>query len=241
MSNSTIPKMNLSLVMTITNPQSSAQLDKLYRKAGLKIQYRFLGEGTATSDIIDYFGLGTSEKDITITVVPLRLVNKLLTYIANELDLHRPGHGIAFSMPISCVSKPVLKMMNINYEEAPIIENKEEGRIMEKSEFNLVIATANQGYGEEIIEAAKEVGVRGGTVIHGRRIGMEETLKFWGISVHAEKEIIAIVVKRDMRVQLMKVLGEKFGIRSDAGALILSLPVDDIVGLGEEITFDEKR
>ena len=45
----------------------------------------------------------------------------------------------------------------------------------------------NQGYSEEVMNAARAAGAGGGTVLHSRRIGDEEALSFWGISVQDQK------------------------------------------------------
>ena len=44
-----------------------------------------------------------------------------------------------------------------------------------------------------------------------------------------EKEIISILTQSDKRMSIMRAINEKFGLRSEAKAMILSLPVEDLV------------
>lgn len=232
--NDTLKRPALHLLVVITNTVDAKKTDSLLRKAALPLQYRCNGEGTASSEALDLLGIGSSDKIITICVAPKVAVHKLVKVLSNELDLHKPGHGIVFSVPMSGVSNPVLQIMDVNRcnEIGKHIEREGE-HMAENSAFSLVLAAVNQGYSEEVMETAKENGAMGGTVIHARRLGMEETFKFWGISLQSEKEIIAILVPKEKRIPLMKSLGENHGMKTEAHGMILSLPVDSVAGIQE--------
>jgi len=64
-----------------------------------------LGRGTADSTILDYLGLGETEKDIFLLSVRKSEASKLLESLKEELQLEKPGHGIAFSIPLSSVAE----------------------------------------------------------------------------------------------------------------------------------------
>jgi len=68
-------------------------------------------------------------------------------------------------------------------------------------------------------------------VIHARRIGMEDSVKFFGISVQAEKEIVAILAPREIKNDIMKAINQSVGLATQAHGIIFSLPVDNIAGL----------
>jgi len=97
----------------------------------------------------------------------------------------------------------------------------------------LIAVIANQGYSDDIMAAARPAGASGGTVFHSRKIMDEETAKFWEFSVQEEKEIVLIVASNEKKKDIMKAISEKCGLHSDAKGLILSLPVDSIIGLAD--------
>ena len=75
------------------------------------------------------------------------------------------------------------------------------------------------------------MGASGVTVLHSRRIGSEESMKLWGISVQQEREIILIIARKEDKRAIMQVIGKQFGMQSEANGIVLSLPVDGITGL----------
>lgn len=101
---------------------------------------------------------------------------------------------------------------------------------MSSFKHELIIIISNQGFTEEIMETAKLNGARGGTVIHGRGTSNEETVKFFGIKVQPEKELLLIVTTEDKKSAIMKAVTDNHGFNSEARSLCFSLPVSEIVG-----------
>ena len=64
---------------------------------------------------------------------------------------------------------------------------KKGSETMPESAYEMIIAVANQGYIEPIMEAARSAGAGGGTVIHAKGTGMEGMGKFFGVSLAAGK------------------------------------------------------
>ena len=89
----------------------------------------------------------------------------------------------------------------------------------------------NQGYVDLVMDAARDAGAYGGTVIHAKGTGMEQAEKFMGVSLAAEKEMIFIVAKKEQKNQIMQAIMEKAGLDSKAKSIVFSLPVTDTAGL----------
>jgi hypothetical protein len=183
---------------------------------------------------MDVLGLTSLDKDVTLCVVPRFAVHRALRALSDELGLYKPGHGIAFAIPLSGISSQAISRFEgfFSDEFKQQLEN-EVSNMVESCEYCLVMAAVDQGFSEEVMATAKKCGVTGGTVIHGRRLGVEEKMKFWGISVQSEKELIAIIVPRADKLTLMQTIGEKFGIQSKAHGLLFSMPVEGLAGIGQ--------
>lgn len=102
---------------------------------------------------------------------------------------------------------------------------------MKDTVYELIIAIANQGYIELVMDAARGAGAYGGTVIHAKGTGMEQAEKFMGVSLAAEKEMIFIVAKKEQKNLIMKAVMEQAGLTTKAKAVVFSLPVTDTAGL----------
>ena len=95
--------------------------------------------------------------------------------------------------------------------------------------LSLVLAIANPGYTDTIMERAKAAGATGGTVIYARGVGHDGASRFLGITLQSDKEIIAILTPAEQRLPIMQAVNQGFGLRAEAKAVVFSLPVEDFV------------
>ena len=90
----------------------------------------------------------------------------------------------------------------------------------------LILVTVNQGYVDAVMETAKAAGARGGTIIRARAIGEGEVQKLAGITLQAEKDVLVIVASNEERNAIMEEIDRAHGLRTDAQAMVVSLPID---------------
>lgn len=224
-------KISFQLLVVITTPKLAERASELFRKGALPLQYRFHGEGTASSEIMDLLGLGSIDKSVLISMVPKSLSEVLLAKLRSELQLNRANSGIAFTIPLNGANNLILRILARSMgKEVLNIEGKEENSMAE-SKYVLVAAIVNRGFSGDVMEAVRAAGARGGTVIRSRRIGNEEVTGFWGLSVQDEKEIVLILTESSNKVNLMKGIGESCGMHSEAQGIVMSLPIDSVAGI----------
>lgn len=96
----------------------------------------------------------------------------------------------------------------------------------------LIVAVANEGRTDTVMNAARAAGAADGTVIHGKGTASEEAAHFFNISIASEKEMIFIVSKKEQKTQIMRSVLEKAGPGTEAGAVLFSLPVTSVEGFG---------
>lgn len=208
--------------------KAAAILDQQY----IPVQLLTRGEGTASSEILDYLGLGSTDKAIMMSPVLKHQVPEIFKQLTFALNLDRPNRGIAFTFPVSGASQFILKLYDEEVREK-IIEQIERSEVQMSNEakHSLLMVIINQGYSEEVMTAARDAGAAGGTVISAHRLGPEEPMKRWGISIQAEKEMIYILTDREKKHEIMKAIGQKCGLHSDAQGIVLAVPVDAVAGL----------
>ena len=102
---------------------------------------------------------------------------------------------------------------------------------MTTNNHEVILAIVNSGYAEEAMEVAREQGVRGGTIINGRGVAREDAAAFFGITIHHEKEILLMVVEKNIRDNVLNALYKSMGMAKKAQGIAFSLPVTDAVGL----------
>ena len=110
---------------------------------------------------------------------------------------------------------------------------------MKTNEHEVILAIVNSGYAEEVMEVAREKGVRGGTILNARGVVKEDAAAFFGITLHADKEILMMVVEKSIRDDVLNAIYKEMDMAKKARGIAFSLPVSDVAGLAMPV--EEKR
>ena len=222
---------SIQLLVLITTPKLAEKAADMFRRGAVPIQYRFNAEGTATSEIMDLLGLGSIDKCVLVSMLPKTFSDVMLEKLRVELKLNTTNSGIAFTIPITGANNLMLRMLTKTTEQNIVESNGKDEDMMTKSKHVLIATIVNRGFSGDVMEAARSEGAKGGTVMHSRRIGNEEVTGFWGLSVQEEKEVVLILVEAENKVKLMSSISEKCGMHSDAKGVVMSLPIDSVIGV----------
>lgn len=217
----------LYLLFTILGRSRLPALVRLYRKHDLKLHHITLGQGTATSEVLNTFGLERGEKVVCLTVVTGTVWKTLKRELIRVMRLDIPGTGIAYTVPLSSIGGP----REFSYLTQGLSFERGEESTLQKTEQELLVVIGNQGYNDLIMDAAREAGAGGGTVLHAQGTGTETAEQFLGISLASEKDIVLIVTKTAKKNAIMRSIMEKAGLGTKCGAIAFSLPVTDTAGL----------
>ena len=218
----------MSVIFTIVERGKGNATIKLYTRNQVYLHTQFPGKGTATSEIMDILGLGSTEKDILISYATTAAANSLLSKLDNDLRGSVTSGGIAFSLPLTGLSNLVLA--TIAYK-TDLKKGEKTMNSEHRGENTLILITCNRGASEDVMETAKKAGARGGTVLRARLSGVEELERSYGITMTPEKEILIIVVPNDIRNAVMEQVNAKHGLRSPSEAVVCSLAIDQFVRL----------
>lgn len=102
---------------------------------------------------------------------------------------------------------------------------------MKTDNHEVIFVIVNSGFAEEAMAVAREQGVRGGTIINARGVAREKEATFFGITVHAEKEILMMVVDKSIRDNVLNAMYTQMGMGKKAQGIAFALPVSDVAGL----------
>ncbi len=99
--------------------------------------------------------------------------------------------------------------------------------------FEVVLCILNNGFSEVAMDAARAVGAKGGTIMHGRGTASKDAEKLFNITVQPEKEIVMILVAEKIRDAVLKALYDSVGVNTDAQGIAFTIPVESVVGIGK--------
>ena len=106
---------------------------------------------------------------------------------------------------------------------------------MKTENHEVIFAIVNEGYAEEVMDIAREQGVRGGTILNARGVAKEDAATFFGITLHSEKEILMMVVEKEIRDAVLNAIYKQMGMAKAAQGIAFSLPVTDVAGLAPAV------
>lgn len=102
---------------------------------------------------------------------------------------------------------------------------------MNKNTHEVIFCIVNAGFSETAMEAAREYGAGGGTVLNARGTASSEAEKLFGITVQPEKEIVMIIVEKKLKDDILHALYQKVGLNTKGQGIAFSIPVDSVVGI----------
>ena len=218
----------LKLLVTIVDRPRGEAVARICGGLGVHLHLGMLGRGTASSEVLDFLGLGETDKAVILTLAPEPLVPLIRGELVRGLHLRRPGKGILFTLPLwgtnrrtaACLPRPVEE------EGGDAMENKEN-----RCDYELIVASVETGTTDQVIEAARAEGATGGTSLHARRAGVHEAERFYGITLQKEREILAILTPRAGKTAIMQAIAQSVPLEGEQGGVVFSLPVDGIEGL----------
>ncbi len=220
---------NMLVLVTIIDYSHIEIAEEYYKHYGIPINILTHGYGAAKPELYNMLGFGEHKKAIFLSLITENMAHKLLEKLSADFHLASPGKGIAFTLPINGISN-ILNQLYMSSERNMQIES-EDKFMSQIEEHNLILTIVNHGYYDQIIEAVRAAGAKGGTLLHGRGVANEETAKFLGITIQPEKDVLLIIVSNKIKQQVMESINKAAGIATNGQGSCISLPINSALGL----------
>lgn len=222
----------VKMLVSIINKADQKKLTETLNKYCTAMHFSGIGHGTARSHHRSYFGIDDVEKRVTFSLIPEHLEHMLLNAIGRELKLYLLGKGIAFTLPLSSISniveEPIISTPEKETRIAKAHVSKKEKTIMHE----LVIAVVNEKYSDAALDAARAAGATGATVFHTRSVDNAKIEGAMGASIPDETDSIFFLTNSEYKMKIMESIRDSAGLKTEGSAVIFSIPVDDLVGIG---------
>ena len=92
------------LVVTVLLRGLGDKIAEITKEQGVFVNFICPGRGTATTSILDMFGIGATEKDVVLSFVKYEPTANVLEKISEKMEFQKPGTGIAFAVPLQSVA-----------------------------------------------------------------------------------------------------------------------------------------
>lgn len=100
-----------------------------------------------------------------------------------------------------------------------------------REDVEMIVAMINRGYSDFVIDASRDAGATGATVLYGRSSIKKDDDFLNGVPIQAEKEIILILVKKSLRKKVMQEISHRTHLQEKWNGVCFCLPVSSVMGL----------
>ena len=97
--------------------------------------------------------------------------------------------------------------------------------------IEMIVAVINRGYADYVVDASRDAGATGATILYGRSSIKKEDAEFTGVTIQSEKEIVLILLTKDIRKKVMQEISKRTHLQEKGNGVCFCLPVNEIKGL----------
>lgn len=101
-----------------------------------------------------------------------------------------------------------------------------------KSDHQLITIIVNHGFADDVMAAARKAGATGGTIMNARGTGTAEDVKFFGISLVPEKEMLMIVAENERVGAILQAVEKIPNLCQPGGGIAYAMNVEKFIRLG---------
>lgn len=215
---------NGKLLLSIVNRGIGDSLVKATKAAGSSGSTILLARGVADNAILHMLGLGDSEKEIVLTLLAEDEVDEVITALKEFRKKKRLPCGIAMVIDVHHIFRIGNNNTNIAFEE--------QRRKSMDSPHTLITCIVNKGLADEVMDAARKAGATGGTIVNARGTGKEEDVKFFGIPLVPEKEMLLILVGSGLTGEVLEAISNHPSLQKPASGIAYCTDVERFMTLG---------
>lgn len=182
------------------------------------------GRAVVDSKILQALSLADVQQDIVFTlmrgeadgvIAACRENPKKLCGIAIVLDVS--GMMVRVTQPSPETTEPVTGARSDTME----------------SGYTLLTVIVNNSYADDVMAQARKAGARGGTILTGRGTASEEDVKFFGITLVPEKEVLMIVAEKGSVDAIVAAIRTVPTLAEPGGGIVYTMNVEQFILLGQ--------
>ena len=201
------------------------------RKAGASGGTIMFGMGTAENKWLRLLGLEDIEKELLWSVMPASLTRDVMDAL-HKAPCLASTRGVMFTLDISSA----LHLIGTPLFSAPTssLEENMSASASASPAYELISVIVNSGGSDKVMDAAREAGATGGTVVNARGTARPEDAPFFGITIVPEKELVMILCPRKDTDRIMERILKEFSDAERGAGIAFHMPVSSFEMLGSK-------
>ena len=193
-----------------------------------------LGQSLAGSRVLQALSLADIQQDVVFTVMGGEgpaVVAAIKS--AAEADPKRlSGMAVLLDVPELFIRK--------SGQNPPETLSEETRSSKMESGYKMITVIVNAGFADDVMAEARKAGATGGTIINARGTGTEEDVKFFGICLVPEKEMLLIVAPAGKVQPIVESVAKVPTLSEPGGGVVFSMNVEEFILLGQQKTWNKE-
>lgn len=214
------------LLVSIVERHNGDSLVRITKQAGARGGTVVLGRGTADNALLRMLCLGDTEKDLVLTLASADEMTAIVAALRSDAHMFGKSPGIGFVLDVAGILRhaaaPQAAHLTLNATDS----------CMKEATHELICVIVNAGYADDVMNTARKAGARGGTVLHARGTGTEEDVKFFGITLVPEKELLLILAERDQAPAILDAVRQTPCLAEPGVGIAFCMAVENFFPLG---------
>jgi nitrogen regulatory protein PII len=223
----------LYMFMAIVNNGQEGAIVSLLNDNEVAGSYLCHGKGTASNDFYDVLGLSENQKQVITCLVKQRNYPELKRQIEKRFAVSRYAKGVALVVAVDSLCG--ISAYKFVTNSRPLVGQDKGDTPMEEIQKNdnyeMIMAIVDDGYTDLVMAAAKKAGARGGTILTAHGTGNKDIEKFFGVVITPEKQIVMILVPKEIKDQVMTSIYAECGLNTKGQGIAFSIPASDVIGI----------
>ena len=227
------------LICCVVEIGNASKVIKCAKRYGVRGGTISIGRGTVHNRLLDILGITEVRKEVVTMIVEDELSAGVIDGISEDMQFHKPHHGIAFSYPVLefIGSKNAVAEHNLSLQEQSGREQsgqEQSSREAERNVYKAIHVVVDKGKGGDVVEAANKAGARGATILNARGSGIHEVQKVFSIEIEPEKEEVFIIAKPDAKDSIVEAICTNIKIEEPGNGILFVLDINEVRGLHED-------
>ncbi len=215
------------LLLSIVERHTGERLVAATKRAGARGGTIILGRGTAESLLLERLGIGDTEKDVVLTLATDEHIGPIMAALRSSEIRERHIRGVSMLIDVTGI------LRHVHSDDADAVSSAERSSPMKsQNEYVLITFIVNRGYADDAMLAARKAGAKGGTILNARGTGNEEDVKFFGISLVPEKEILLILVEAAQSEAVLQAVRQLPCLAEPGSGIAFCIAVEEFIALG---------
>lgn len=218
------------MILCVVREGHGDRVVAITREAGARGGTIVPGKGKSDNLLLDFFCIGDHREEVVLILVYGEEVAPVINVLkAHGRDTRKGSRGMGILLDVPRVihygGKGFTACEAVGRRKAV---KKDEGRVM-------ICAIVNWGCADDLMAIARKAGATGGTILKARGTASEEDVKFLGIPLFPEKEILLVVTERSKSPAILEALEQSDCLLQPGGGIAFSVDVEELIYLGGDL------